>query len=100
MQLVRQQARDFHLGTGHSATEDAQLLLAIQAEQGAFGKEGQGARILGHLQQAVGRVLGQVATDRLDLGRHLHIEEAPRCGLELEGVQAVQRFDAGDMRQL
>jgi hypothetical protein len=54
LQLVGQQARDFHMGAGHATGHETQAFFAVKAEQGAVGQELQRARIGRHADQGRG----------------------------------------------
>ena len=100
LQLVGQQARDFHMGTRHATGHETQAFFAVEAEQGAVGEELQGARIRRHADQGRCGVFRQVAADGFQVGGHSHIQRSTGRGLELEGVQGVERLDAGHVGQV
>ncbi|CRM69403.1 hypothetical protein [Pseudomonas sp. 22 E 5] len=99
LQLVGQQAGDFHMGAGHAPGHEAQAFFAVEAQQRAVRQELQGARVRRHADQRGGRVFCQITANGFQVGGHAHIQRATGRGLELEGVQGVQRLDAGHVGQ-
>jgi len=100
LQLVGQQASDFHMGTGHATGHETQAFFAGEAEQGAVGEELQRARVGRHADQRRCGVFCQVAADGFQISGHAHIQRTTGRGLELECVQGVERFDAGHVGQV